>query len=65
MAKNTRLARAASSVGAAAGRATRNAKKVAKAAKVAREELEVLTNRFEALARDVKKAGIRLQRALR
>lgn len=65
MAKKTRLAKAAESVGAAAGRATSKALKVQKAAKLARREFEALSKQFERLARDVKKAGLRVQKQLR
>lgn len=65
MAARNKLNKVAASAGAAAGRATRNARKVAKAAKVARKEFEALSKQFNALARDVKKASLRVQRTLR
>lgn len=65
MSAKTKLTRAAKSAGAAAGRATRNARKVARAAKLARKEFETLSKQFNALARDVKKASLRVQRSLR
>jgi hypothetical protein len=65
MSKNTRLTRAAVKIGTAAGRADRTAHRVADAAKAAADELLVMRKRVEALARDLKKARKRVQRALR
>ncbi len=65
MASKARLKAAAVKIGTAVGRAERTVYKVGKAAQLAREELAELTKHIKALARDLKKTGKRLRRAVR
>jgi dephospho-CoA kinase len=64
MAKS-RLSRAASSIGAAVGRADRTAHKVVKAGGVAKEELAELRKQVQSLARQLQKTSKRIQKALK
>jgi predicted nucleic acid-binding Zn-ribbon protein len=64
MAKNTRLKKAAMTIGAAMGKADRTAHKVANAGVVAKKELAEISKQVEALKRQLQKTTKRLKKAL-
>lgn len=65
MARKTRLTKAAVKIGTTVGRAERTARAVGRAAEVTRDEIRELTEKIEALARELKQATKRLKRSLR
>ena len=65
MAKNSKLTKAAVTIGTAMGKADRTAHKVAKAGVVAKEELEAISKQVEVLKKQLLKTTKRLKQALR
>lgn len=64
MAKQTKLTKAAVTIGAAMGKADRTAHKVAKAGVVAKKELAEISKQVDALRKQLQKTTKRLKRAL-
>lgn len=64
MAKQTKLTKAAITIGAAMGKADRTAHKVAKAGVVAKKELAEISKQVDALRKQLQKTTKRLKRAL-
>lgn len=64
MAKQTKLTKAAVTIGAAMGKADRTAHKVAKAGVVAKKELADISKQVDALRKQLLKTTKRLKRAL-
>ncbi|HKS68715.1 MAG TPA: hypothetical protein VJR26_15850 [Candidatus Acidoferrales bacterium] len=64
MAKQTKLTKAAVTIGAAMGKADRTAHKVAKAGVVAKKELAEISKQVDALRKQLHKTTKRLRRAL-